>query len=301
MCEMEARRCPVCLEVDNKLMPTGCACRGTSGMAHPSCVGKAAGYAEDIKGPACWVRCSECEQRYGGPFQIAMLDLMVQRTEPPEVAWWRKCVARLWRGIARWEQNKLTEAEADLCCAKAVLESRPADERDEPGSQRQMRDINYHLALVYSDTGRHESARELFKQASLLGEGSVVMCLSDLEISRCLFLETPNRENMHRYVRMSNAVIEIFKDVVPNQRKMYQVAMRSLDFILEHGIPISIIDAARHVVVSARRLMGPDHVDSVRAADLHRRAAAWSQEEAPKRKRRAASTEAAKKIKSMLK
>jgi hypothetical protein len=298
---METRRCPVCLEADDKLMPTGCACRGTSGMAHPSCIGTAASFAVDSRGPHRWVRCSECEQRYGGAFQMALLDQMVALYDRPEEPWWRKCTARLWRGVACWEQHKLAQAEVDLRSAKAVWESQPPVEQKEPGSQRQMRDINYHLGLVLSDASRYEAARTFFEAASLASEGSVTMCLSDLEIARCLFLEDPNEVNMFRYVRMSNAVIEIFKSVAPDQRKMYQVAMRSLDFILQHRVQVSITQAAAQVLCAARRIMGPDHNDTLRATALYDRAVAWTEEQSPKRKRRAASTEAARKIRAIFK
>lgn len=297
----EARRCPVCLESDDALLPTGCACRGSAGLAHPRCIAQAAGYFEDSQGPQRWIRCSECGQRYGGRFQKALLDAMVKRTDSPDVPWWRKSVARLWRGISHWEQHDMIRAESDIQASLEILMSRPEDEREEPLSQRQLRDIQYHLGMVYSDTGRYDEAMPLFEAASSASEGSVVMYLSDLEIAKCMCIRDSNEKNMFRYVRMSNALIQIFNAVINDERKMYQVALRSLEFVLSQEVPISVVSAAQSILESAQRLMGPEHVDTCRARAVCARAQEWARAFPCKRKRRAASLDAAKKIRTYFK
>lgn len=298
---MEERRCPVCLEADGDLLPTGCACRGSGGLAHPGCIAQAAGFMEDEHGPRRWIRCMECGQRYGGRFQISLLDRMVQRCEAPGVPWWRACAARLWRGVAYWEQHSHLKAEVDIRVSKGIFSARKREEQQEPGSKRQLRDINYHLALVCEDTGRYDEARALFQESAALSRGTMIMCLCDLEIARCIFLQSPDQAGMCRYVRLSNTVMELLDQLDPDQRRKYQVALRSVEFILRHDFPVAVVDAAETIASTARRIMGPDHVDTVRARALCDKAAAWQQDVSRKRSRRPASVAARKKIRAMYK
>ena len=74
---MEASECWVCLEATDPggvaTAPTGCACRGSAGHAHPSCLIAAAKHKPNAKARhLAWMYCPTCNQSYAGPMEMGL-------------------------------------------------------------------------------------------------------------------------------------------------------------------------------------------------------------------------------------
>ena len=73
----DARECWVCLEVADSgraaTAPTGCACRGSAGRAHLSCLIAAARHKPDPEARhTAWIGCPTCKQQYTGPMYVGL-------------------------------------------------------------------------------------------------------------------------------------------------------------------------------------------------------------------------------------
>ena len=73
----DARECWVCLELADSggvaAAPTGCACRGSAGRAHLSCLISAARHKTDGQAQhTAWQACPACKQGYGGPMVMGL-------------------------------------------------------------------------------------------------------------------------------------------------------------------------------------------------------------------------------------
>ena len=73
----EARECWVCLEAANPdgaaTIPTGCACRGSAGHAHLSCLVAATRHgADEAARHLAGHRCPTCKQDYTGPMELGL-------------------------------------------------------------------------------------------------------------------------------------------------------------------------------------------------------------------------------------
>ena len=71
------RECWVCLELADSsraaAAPTGCACRGSAGRAHLSCLIAAARHKTDIQDRhTAWQTCPTCKQQYTGPMHVGL-------------------------------------------------------------------------------------------------------------------------------------------------------------------------------------------------------------------------------------
>jgi len=62
--EAEAEMCLICLETRPPPIRLGCACRGSSGMAHVGCMIENAVRQRPTRGAIVWSRCQTCHQRY---------------------------------------------------------------------------------------------------------------------------------------------------------------------------------------------------------------------------------------------
>ena len=107
--EEDARECWVCLEPADTggaaAAPTGCACRGSAGDAHLSCLITAAqqswkhilnagtastNIAWHAGGHAhrcMWLACPTCKQRYGGPVALGLARALGPLRRPRQHGW----------------------------------------------------------------------------------------------------------------------------------------------------------------------------------------------------------------------
>ena len=77
MATHDARECWVCLELADTggaaAAPTGCACRGSAGRAHLSCLIAAARHKTDRHNRhTAWGWCPTCKQSYTGPMRVGL-------------------------------------------------------------------------------------------------------------------------------------------------------------------------------------------------------------------------------------
>ena len=84
--QLDAPSCWVCCEgggtaENDKLLSTGCACRGSSGLAHLRCLVLAAQHDVDS-----WTTCPTCEQYYTGEVDVGLARARwkLVRQRPPE-------------------------------------------------------------------------------------------------------------------------------------------------------------------------------------------------------------------------
>ena len=73
----DARECWVCLELADTgggaAAPTGCACRGSAGRAHLSCLISVARHKTDRQDRhTAWIGCPTCKQYYTGPMDVGL-------------------------------------------------------------------------------------------------------------------------------------------------------------------------------------------------------------------------------------
>ncbi|CAH0365938.1 unnamed protein product [Pelagomonas calceolata] len=142
-----------------------CACRGTAGFAHVSCLAEQAKILCDEaeennkpKNPA-WVRwhtCSLCEQKYHGVVRCA-LGWACWKTNVgrPEAHWARLlAMSRLGNGLsaAKHHEDALFVQEAELSMWRRLGES-----------EEQMLDVQTNLARTYHHCGRTEEANRMLR------------------------------------------------------------------------------------------------------------------------------------------
>lgn len=68
--------CFICLQESPPPIRTGCACRGSAGVAHPECLRDSATFQEQHR-PHAWTKCQTCNHDYTGELQIALTQAWV--------------------------------------------------------------------------------------------------------------------------------------------------------------------------------------------------------------------------------
>ena len=67
--------CPICLEGHPELLPRGCACRGSAGVAHVDCLVKLAQHhalGAEPDSDSLWWKCGTCLLAFGGQMNLAL-------------------------------------------------------------------------------------------------------------------------------------------------------------------------------------------------------------------------------------
>ena len=161
----DARECWVCLELADTdraaAAPTGCACRGSAGCAHVSCLAAAARHKEDrLARHTAWRVCPTCKQRYTGPLAtgLARARWALHRDAVPEAD------AERMDALAHLA-NALTNS-GDRAGARPLSEMHVAVQRrthglEDAGALQAI--IN--LASLRSDMGEPAAALPLLKEA----------------------------------------------------------------------------------------------------------------------------------------
>jgi hypothetical protein len=141
----------------------GCACRGTAGFAHVSCLAEQAkillAEAEENNKPkypvvARWASCSLCEQRYHGVVACALgwacWKTYVGRPATDGIR--RTAISVLGNGLssARHDEDALSVREAELAVMRRL-----------GGSEENMLALQTNLANTYGDLGRIEQASQM--------------------------------------------------------------------------------------------------------------------------------------------
>ena len=147
-----------------------CACRGTAGFAHVSCLAEQAkilyAEAEENNKPkypvvARWASCSLCEQRYHGVVACALgwacWKTYVGRPETDGIR--RTAISVLGNGLssARHDEDALSVREAELAVMRRL-----------GGSEENMLALQSNLANTYEVLGRYERALQM-QQAAYSG------------------------------------------------------------------------------------------------------------------------------------
>ena len=144
-----------------------CACRGTAGFAHVSCLAEQAKIlvAEAMENNlgnkafgerfAQWYACSLCEQRYHGVVRCA-LGWACWKTylRRPETDWTRlSAMTQLGNGLseANHHEEAMSVQEAELSMRRRQLDV----------SEAELLDVQSNLAITYSRVGRDEKALEI--------------------------------------------------------------------------------------------------------------------------------------------
>ena len=162
----EARECWVCLEAADPdgaaTVPTGCACRGSAGHAHLSCLVAAAQH--NLKADAdprhlTWQECPTCKQNYTGPIRVRMA-----RTR------WGLCRGRpegdIDRGDALEHLAISLQSEGEYAEARPLLEARLAGLRRSHGDDAEHTlHSMINLASMRVDMGKPAAALALLEEA----------------------------------------------------------------------------------------------------------------------------------------
>jgi hypothetical protein len=64
--------CTVCLDTSPPPIQSGCACRGDSGLAHITCLVRAATSQQAQRGSDVWRECQTCKQYYTGAMRAGL-------------------------------------------------------------------------------------------------------------------------------------------------------------------------------------------------------------------------------------
>ena len=150
------QRCYICYgegDEDEGLV-RGCACRGENGVAHVSCLARAAQVAVELDaftGWARWITCGQCKQRYHGVVSCA-LGWACWKTYlgRPETDWARlHAMTELGHGLSGVGHNEdaLSVREAELS-----MRRRLGDPEDN------ILAVQGNLAVTYNQLGRREEA-----------------------------------------------------------------------------------------------------------------------------------------------
>jgi tetratricopeptide (TPR) repeat protein len=75
-------QCFICLDSNPPPIPSGCACRGNTGLAHVGCKIDSAVAQQPHRGYAAWWECQTCKQEFTGPMKTGLAE-----------AWWARVQA----------------------------------------------------------------------------------------------------------------------------------------------------------------------------------------------------------------
>lgn len=147
--------CWLCLESEGELLQTGCACRGSSGIAHLSCLVLAATHDVDS-----WTTCPTCCQFYTGAADVGLALARWERVRdrPPEDSE-RLFVAN---NLAVALKESAGDNEGALRLMEEVLAVRRAQLGDEHPSTL---DSVTNLALQHTEMGNFGAALPLSEEA----------------------------------------------------------------------------------------------------------------------------------------
>jgi tetratricopeptide (TPR) repeat protein len=88
-------RCFICFDSDPPPIPSGCACRGDTGLAHVGCKIDSAVAQLAHRGTKVWWECQTCKQEFTGPMKTGLAE-----------AWWERV-----RGQAEESEERLAAAD----------------------------------------------------------------------------------------------------------------------------------------------------------------------------------------------
>eukprot|EP00933_Yihiella_yeosuensis_P001199 TRINITY_DN101956_c0_g1_i1.p1 TRINITY_DN101956_c0_g1~~TRINITY_DN101956_c0_g1_i1.p1 ORF type:complete len:297 (-),score=59.82 TRINITY_DN101956_c0_g1_i1:304-1194(-) len=150
----DADICWICCEASEELLSTGCACRGSAGLAHVSCLVEAARHDVDR-----WTLCPTCKQDFTGEMEVALArarwELVQDR--PPEDA------ERLF--VANNLAVTLQESVGDYEGALKLLEEVLSVRRNMLGDEHpDTLDSITNLALQHTEMGNYPVALKLSEE-----------------------------------------------------------------------------------------------------------------------------------------
>ena len=121
--------CIICYEASPPPIPSGCACRGPSALAHVACRIRAAEIMGGHRGQQVWSECLTCQQGYTGPVLAGLAN-----------AWWTQVRDR--------PEEDLERLAAAQNLAGSVFQQGDYTEAAGPTSGCEIRDQNRHKGLV---------------------------------------------------------------------------------------------------------------------------------------------------------
>ena len=222
--DTKGQTCYICTEPvhwkTNEGLVRGCACRGTAGFAHVSCLAEQAKIlweeAEannlDLKvkeaGWRRWDTCSLCEQKYHGVVQHAL-----------GWACWKTCVGRPeTEQVRRWAMNMLGHGLFDAKHHDDALSVREAElsmYRRIGAPEGRMLDVQSNLAASYQESGRLGESLPMYR---------------DVHSGRAKLSGEANRSTLIAGYNYANALIvaQRFGEAKSLMRKTMPVARRAL-------------------------------------------------------------------------
>ena len=146
--------CWICCEGGTDLLHTGCACRGSAGLAHARCLEQAA--VHDVNR---WTTCPTCKQQWTGEMEVALARARYERVRPRPADDEERLFVQQNLAVA------LFESAGDPDGATAMLEEVLAVCRRVLGSENPLTlDALTNLALVYSEVGNYDAALPLSEE-----------------------------------------------------------------------------------------------------------------------------------------
>ena len=136
----------------------GCACRGTSGFAHISCLARQANTTSGQKLGSDkllrWISCGLCEQEYHGPVSLALTracaSTYASRSSCDEIRFAAQ------RAVA----NQLSGHEAVTFCEQMLSDV----QQNSFVGKASLIDVNEKLATAYGNVGRYDDALALWQE-----------------------------------------------------------------------------------------------------------------------------------------
>ena len=251
----------------------GCACRGTAGFAHVSCLAEQAkilvAEAEEnnlglkaLDGRwARWYSCSLCEQDYHGLVACALgwacWKTYVGR---PETDWARrKAMTLLGNGLseAKHHKDELIVVEAELAVKRRIGDS-----------ERNILIAQGNLAITYQRLGRHEESLRVRQEvysgrlmldgeehvSTLIAANNYAVILNELE----RFEEA--RSLLHKAVPAAHRVLGETNDITLMMRCNYAEALYAAEGATLNDIR-EAVTTLEETVQTARRVLGGAHPD----------------------------------------
>lgn len=151
-----ARCCWVCCESAPPLLATGCACRGSAGLAHLACLVEAARHSVQL-----WTTCPTCTQEFTGEVDVGLARARwaLVRERPAEDA--ERCFVAMNLAVT------LKESAGDNAGALRLMEEVLAVRRRTLGDEDPATlDSITNLALQHTEMGHYSEALPLSEEAA---------------------------------------------------------------------------------------------------------------------------------------
>ena len=272
--DTQGQTCYICTEALHWKTKEGlvrmCACRGTAGFVHVSCLAEQAKilFAEavernlDDKAAKAWTRwhtCRQCEQKYHGVVRCALgwacWKTYVGRPQTDVIR--RSAMGQLGNGLS------MAERHAD---ALSVYEAVLAMERRLGASEECFLDVQSNLATSYSKLGRDEEAldlrRDLYSRTLILcGEEAVDTLMEANNYAASLILLDRFEEAKSLYRK----TIPVAQRVLGQNHELVLGMRLSYAYVLYHGEGATVDDVREAVTTlgktgeTARRVLGGPH------------------------------------------